>query len=119
LLFGLFVSISIITTAMEIIRTSGAGTAGHTVALPCSHHVAQGGKQYGSGVVNHLNRALAGRSTHLGLSLIWLWSLGPCRGAADYPHRDAFHWANMKGAVIQPRDAPFYPTQTCTGHLWI
>ena len=104
---------------MEIIRAGSVGTAGHAVGtvLPAAHFFTHGGKQYGSGVVNYLNRALARRSAHLGLSLVRLCSLGPFRGAADCHHRVAPHWPNMKGAVIQSRGAPCHSTPICTIHL--
>jgi hypothetical protein len=116
---GLLVPISVITTAMEIIRTSGVETAGQAVApvLPAPHFFAQGGKQYGSVVVNYINRALAGRSAYVGLSFLWLWPLGHCWGAADCHHRNAPHWPNMKGAAIQSRGIPCHSTPTCTARL--
>ncbi len=116
---GLLVPISVITTAIEIIRTSRVGTAGHAAApvLPVPCFFAHGGKQYGSGVVDNINRALTGRSAHLGLSFLWLWPLGPCRGAADCHHRAAPHWPSMKDAVSESRGAPFHSTPTCTAHL--
>jgi hypothetical protein len=88
---------------MEIIRANGVGTAAHTVdpVLPAPRFFSHGGKQYGSGVVDYINCALAGRSAYLGLSLVRLWSLGHCRGAADYPRRATPHWPNMKGVVVQ------------------
>jgi hypothetical protein len=116
---GLLEPVSVITTAMENIQTSGVGTAGQAAnpVLPTPRFLAQGGKQYGSGVVNYINRALAGRSAHLGLSFLWLWPHGHCRGAADCHHRAAPHWPNMKGAAIQSRGAPCHSTPTCTAHL--
>jgi hypothetical protein len=118
---GPCVPISVITTAMETIRTSGAGTAGHATnpVLPAPRFLSHGGKQYGSGVVDYINYTLAGRSAHLGLSPVRLLSLGHCRGGADYPHRAAPRWPNMKSAVIQSRGASCHATPTRTAHLWI
>jgi hypothetical protein len=45
----------------------------------------------------------------MGLSLVRLCSLGSCRGVADYPHRVAPHWPNLKDATLQPRGAPLHP----------
>ena len=93
---------------MEIIRTSGVRTAGHAVAfaLLALRSFSRGGKQYGFAVINRVNRALTGRSAHLGLSFVRLWSVGHCRGAANCRHRAAPHWPSMKGACIQSEAHP-------------
>src|SRR5262249_10686368 len=85
--------------------------------MSCLHRVFHGGKQYGSSIVDYINRTLAGRSTCLGLSLVRLWSLGHSRGAADCRYRAAPHWPSLKGAIIQSRGAPYYSTPTYTVHL--
>src|SRR5438093_13492755 len=99
-------------------RCWDCGSGGEPV-LPAPRFFTHGGKQYGSGVDEHITRALAGRSAHLGLSLVWLCSLGSFRGAAKYHHRAASHWPSLKGAVIRSRGTPFHCTPTCTAHLWI
>jgi hypothetical protein len=81
-------------------------------ALPAPH--CYGGKHYGSGVVDHINHTLAGRSAHLGLSLVRLWSLGHCWGAIDYHHRAASYWPNMKGIVQRARHGVEHGTH-CAG----
>src|SRR6266852_9921174 len=51
----------------------------------------------GPTIVDHHPGARVWRSAPLGLSLVWLCSLGPWHGAADYPHRAAPHWPTLKG----------------------
>src|SRR5918912_687657 len=51
----------------------------------------------GPTLIDHRHCAAAGRSPPLGLSLVWLCSLRPWCGAADYSHRAAPHWPTLKG----------------------
>ena len=92
---------------------SGVGAVGHAAdpALPAPRFFSHGGKQYGSSVVDHLNHTLAGRSAHLGLSLVWLCSLGHFRSAADYYHRAASYWPHVKGVASRCEAHPFIPPQ--------
>src|SRR3989442_10869961 len=56
----------------------------------------------GPTIVDHRPCVPVGRSAPLGLSLVWLCSLRPWRGAADYSHRAAPHWPTLKGPHRPP-----------------
>ena len=55
------------------------------------------GTHEGVAVVNHCPCVLVWRSAPLGLSLVWLWSLGRRRSAGACPHRAPFHWPTLTG----------------------
>src|SRR5438128_4560870 len=56
----------------------------------------------GPTIVDHRPCVPVWRSAPLGLSLVWLCSLRPWRGATDYSHRAAPHWPTLKGPHRPP-----------------
>ena len=53
---------------------------------------------YGLNIVDRLNSVSGGRSTQLGLSLVWLCTVGARRGGADYHRRLAPNRQTLRGA---------------------